>query len=517
MHEEGIVDVLIVGAGPTGSALAIDLVRRGHSVRIVDKERAGFDGSRAKGIQPRTQEVFADLGVLDAVHAGGNTYPPMGIHLGPLTVPIRMSRLVAASSSVPFPNTWLIPQSRTNAALHARLDELGVVIDTGTAVRAVTQHDDHVVVDLEGDGRMSSVTARYVIGADGGASTVRKSQDIAFEGSTDDADRMIIADIHTTGLSRNRWHIWPGVGGRFTGACPLPHSELFQWMIRLRADDDAILDHRHVIGLIRERVHSRTLTLGDISWVSLFRPNVRLAARYRERRVFLAGDAAHVHTPAGAQGLNTGVQDAYNLGWKLSQVLHGAPDALLDTYNDERRPIAAGVLGLSNKKYEGMGKLDPSSIRRGDDEKQLTLTYRGGPLSVPTASTSALQAGDRAPDAWVRTDSGARVRLHSLIRGGDFTVLTYGPSAVGDTQHVRWPARGAALHVLAIDPGDALIGPATTTASDAGRTVRRAYGISTDTTIVIRPDGYIAAISTSDPAAAIGRIRALSAPIDTTV
>ncbi|MBY6364625.1 FAD-dependent monooxygenase [Rhodococcus corynebacterioides] len=500
------VDVLVVGAGPSGTTLAVDLARRGHTVRVVDRAEAAFDGSRAKGVQPRTLEVFGDLGVLSDVVEGGDTYPLMGIHLGPLTIPFRMIKNSTPSDAIPHPNTWLIPQSRTVDALHRRLAEAGVEVESGTEFRSLSHHEDHVRVVLHRDGADSAVHARYLVGADGGSSAVRRSQDIMFEGTTDEADRMIIADVDTRGLSRRRWHIWPALGGRFTGACPLPNSEAFQWMIRLRESDEPSLDHDRVVSLIRERV-GRSVSLGDIHWTSLFRPNIRLAQRYRQGRVFLVGDAAHVHPPAGAQGLNTGVQDAYNLGWKLAQVLDGAPDELLDSYENERRPIAAHVLGLSSAKYRGIGTLDPKAAKRGDDEKQLLLTYRNGPLCLTSEATTTLHAGDRAPDASLTYADGSPVRLFDLLRGGDFTLITYASSIDRAPGTSRWSATGAGLRVVAVDPVRGVDVPGITGVRDVGGNFATSYGVSRETAFLVRPDGYLAGVTTGDAASMVESAR----------
>jgi hypothetical protein len=203
--------------------------------------------------------------------------------------------------------------------------------------------------------------------------------------------------------------------------------------------------------------------------------------------------------------LNTGIGDAYNLGWKLAQVLAGAPESLLDTYEQERRPIAAGVLGLSTKKYEGIGKLDPSSYRRGTDEKQLTLTYRGGPLAPMAADrTATLRVGDRAPDADLLSRDGDRIRLFDAYRGTHFTALAYGPHAATSLAALRWPVVGAPLQRLRVDAGttgtadlrDA--GLPTDDLIDATGGFRRTYGVSVDTLLLIRPDGYIGHIAQHD-------------------
>ncbi|MBE1546761.1 2-polyprenyl-6-methoxyphenol hydroxylase-like FAD-dependent oxidoreductase [Mycobacterium sp. OAS707] len=492
-----ILDVLVVGAGPVGTALAIDLTRRGLTVRVIDKADHAFDGSRAKGIQPRTLEVLEDLGALEEILAGGSTYPLMGIHLGPFTVPWRMMRSRKGGDDVPFPDTWLIPQFRTDSALHNRLRALGGAVEFHCEIAELTQTPDAVVTSVTTRDGVETITARFVIGADGGGSVVRKQVGIDFVGSTDEADRVLIVDAAVDGgLSRDRWHVWPGLRGRFVGACPLPHSDQFQWMIRLAPDESPPIDEAQITEVIRARTGDKRLAVHDIAWKSVFRPNIRLAQSYRRGRVFLAGDAAHVHTPAGAQGLNTGIQDAYNLGWKLGQVLAGGPPELLDTYETERQPIAAGVLGLSTKKYSGLGKMDPSSIRRGEDEQQLSLSYRGGPLAADTDErTATLQAGDRAPDAVLRDADGKPVRLFDVYRGTHFTALAYGERAARELAQLSWPAIGAPLRRVTIGTDTAL---SEKLLQDPAATFKKIYGLDADTLLLIRPDGYIASIATRD-------------------
>ncbi|QKV78487.1 FAD-dependent oxidoreductase [Amycolatopsis sp. Hca4] len=473
------LDVLIAGAGPAGTTLAIDLARRGLAVRIIDKAPHSFDGSRAKGIQPRTLEVFDDLGALKDVLAGSSDYPRLGIHLGPVAVPWRMFRNREATADVPYPNTRLMPQSRTDAVLHDRLEQLGGKVEYGRELTGFDQDDTSVTATVTGDHGPERITTRYLVGADGGSSAVRKHLDLGFLGETDERDRMLIVDAVTTGLSRDRWHVWPGVKGRFTGACPLPHTDLFQWMIRLAPGEEPPEGEEAITRRIRAHTRNRHIAVRDIQWRSVFRPNIRLVEAYRRGRVFLAGDAAHVHTPAGAQGLNTGIQDAYNLGWKLAQVLAGADPRLLDTYEAERLPIAAGVLGLSTKKYEGLAELDPSSLRRGKDEQQLSITYHGGPLAPAEADrTATLQIGDRAPDA----DLGG-ARLFGTFRGPHFTLLAHGTQATAASAELDWPATGAPLRRLTVD------GPGS---------FRTGYGIEGDTLLLVRPDGYLGHIATQD-------------------
>lgn len=491
------IDVLIVGAGPTGTSLAIDLIRRGLKIRIIDKASKSFEGSRAKGVQPRTLEVLQDLGALKDVLDGGSNYPLLGIHIGPLTIPWRMVSNGKATPDIPFPNMLLIPQFRTDAALHTRLNELGKKVEFDKQLLDLRQNKDNVTATISMLGAPEEITASYVVGADGGSSAIRQKLNIQFSGSTHEEDRMIIVDAVTTGLSRDRWHIWPGSSGQFIAACPLPHSDLFQWMIRLAPDENPELDVTSVNKRIHSRIRNSKIVLHSIQWKSVFRPNIRLAEHYRIGRVFLAGDAAHVHTPAGAQGLNTGIQDAYNLGWKLGQVIAGADAGLLDSYEAERQPIAASVLALSTKKYDGISKLDPASIRRGKDEKQLAISYQGGALAPKGGDkTKTLAAGDRAPDANLETTNGRSVRLFETFIGPHFTAVAYGNTAANALQEVHWPTAGAPLKRVHINTSAAFT--ADHSLKDSKRTFRSAYGLIDDTLLLIRPDGYIAHIATGN-------------------
>jgi 2-polyprenyl-6-methoxyphenol hydroxylase-like FAD-dependent oxidoreductase len=470
------IDVLIVGAGPAGSTLASDLVRRGVEVRLIDTADGAFAGSRAKGIQPRTQEVFDDLGVLDQALAAGGPYPPMAAHVGRLTVSWRMQRSHRPSPAVPYPNVLLLPQRETDGILHDRLCQQGLQIEFGTTLTGLHQNADEVVATVQTGRGAETIRTRYLVGADGGASATRKQLNSSFVGSTDDSDRMIVADAEIEGLPRNRWHVWPRAKGRFLAICPLPNSSQFQIMLRLRPDEQPDVSEHGLAESVRTLTGDPALRLHRLTWASVFRPNIRMVERYRSGRVLLAGDAAHVHTPAGAQGLNTGVQDSYNLGWKLGQVLSGAPDALLDTYETERLPVAARVLGVSTQLYAGLEKRRLSSLRRSDEERQLSLSYHGTPLAPSTsARTEKLRVGDRAPDG---TQQGER--LFDAFRGPHFMLLAFDrePS-------VAWPTAGAPLHTITI--------------TSAAQQLRRDYGITRPTHILIRPDGYIAHITDRGP------------------
>ena len=352
--------VLIAGAGPTGLTLAIDLLRRGISCRLIEAAEKPFTGSRGKGIQPRTLEIFDALGIIDPILAAGGPYPRLRIHLGPLS--IRAGSLGSSkppTASIPYPNLWMVRQSFTEAILRERLHALGGRVEFNSAIVAFRQDQDGVDATLSSG---ETVRVDFLIGCDGGHSSVRKTLGLKLEGETIDEKPILVADVEVDGLNRHDWHLWPFVRGGVIGLCPLPNTPLFQLTVKA---DTMGTDFE---GVVHRATGHR---IGRVAWQSIYQPAVRMVNRYRVGRVFLAGDAAHVHPPAGGQGLNTGVQDAYNLGWKLAHVMRGGPDSLLDSYEFERLPIAASVLGLSKRLHR------KRTIKRGVLTDQLGLHYRG--------------------------------------------------------------------------------------------------------------------------------------------
>jgi 2-polyprenyl-6-methoxyphenol hydroxylase-like FAD-dependent oxidoreductase len=489
--EQNDTAVLIVGAGPTGLTLACDLARRGVTCRIIDKTPEHFSGSRGKGLQPRTLEVFDDLGVIEPILRAGAAYPRLRLHFGRLHLHWTMFKQRAASASVPYPNTWMVPQWRTEEILRSRLAEHGGRVELATELTVFAQDEYGVTASLSRQGELEQVRASYLVGADGGRSSVRKQLGVGFAGKTYESERMLVGDVRVDGLERSHWHIWPRARGGAVALCPLPGTDRFQLTAQLPANVAAPEFTAEAIqSFVAAAVGSETLRISDPSWLSIYRPNVRMVERYRVGRVFLAGDAAHVHPPAGGQGLNTGVQDAYNLGWKLAQALEGAPDSLLDTYEQERLPVAAGVLGLSTKLYQqaSRGSLRPQ--RRGAQTQQLGLGYRDSPLSRDSRSRPGqLRAGDRAPDG-VCSDGGAEVRLFDLLRGPHFTLLAFGAGhgAAIAAINERYGARVRAYAVVSSSQPDdraAIVDP-------AGHLARAYAGARL---ALIRPDGYLGLVS----------------------
>ena len=391
--------VLVAGAGPTGLTLALDLLRRGVSCRLIEASPTPFTGSRGKGIQPRTLEVFDDLGVVEPMLAAGGLYPRLRIHLGPFSMRAgSLGSTKQPTANTPYPNLWMLPQSRTEAILRERLDAQGGRVEFNTAIVNFRQSQYGVDATLSTG---ETVRADFLVGCDGGHSTVRKALGLKLEGEAIDEKPMLVADVEVDGLNRQGWHIWPFVKGGAIGLCPLPNTTLFQLTARAETVGSS------VEGAVYRATGHR---VSRVAWHSNYQPAVRMVNRYRAGRVFLAGDAAHVHPPAGGQGLNTGVQDAYNLGWKLAHVMRGGPESLLDSYESERLPIAAAVLGLSKQLHQ------KRSIKRRALTDQLGLHYRGSSISSGNA-LGDLHPGDRMPDVPLADGS----RLFEHMRGSHAT------------------------------------------------------------------------------------------------
>jgi 2-polyprenyl-6-methoxyphenol hydroxylase-like FAD-dependent oxidoreductase len=471
------IDVLVAGAGPTGLTLACELARRGVSFRIVDVADRPSTGSRGKGLQPRTLEVFDDLGVVDEVVAAGGPYPRIRAHLGPLGLPAwSMARERARSSSTPYPNLWMLPQDRTEQILRRRLESLGGVAEFGVALTSFRQDADTVTATLaRAGGAEEQVEARFLVGCDGGRSAVRRSLGLQFEGETLESQPLVVADVEVDAVDRHHWHVWPLAKGGVLGLCPLPGSDRHQLTASLSRHAPAPPLSEDGLGDLVARATGNRVHVTRATWMSLYRPHVRMVDRYRTGRVFVAGDAAHVHPPAGGQGLNTGVQDAYNLGWKLARVLAGAPDALLDTYEEERLPIAAAVLGLSKRLH-----CKPAT-RRGKETQQLSLHYRESTLSRDARDVPGrLRAGDRAPDALCTDRDGAPARLFDRFRGPHFTLLAFGGAPAAESEGIR---------LVRVVDDRAAAGPDDVV--DSHGHARESYGMPSAGITLVRPDGYV--------------------------
>ncbi|KPI09205.1 Pentachlorophenol monooxygenase [Actinobacteria bacterium OK074] len=477
-------EVIICGTGAAGLTLAIDLARRNVGFLLIDKAPHPFVGSRGKGIQPRSQEVFEDLGVIDRIVASGGEYPVQRIHTadGPLDqVAVEMSE---PTPEEPYQIPLLVPQFLTERRLRERLAELGHAPHHSHELVGFEQDGDGVTARIATPDGEQAVRAAYLIGADGGSSFVRKALGIGFPGRTLGV-RAIVADVYVDGVPSDAWHRWGEDTAGQVSLCPLYGTDMFQLQAPVPFDVDLDLTAEGLTAFFRARTGRDDVVIQAVSWASAFQMNARLADSYRNGRVFLTGDAAHCHPPTGGQGLNTGVQDAYNLGWKLAAVLGGAPETLLETYEQERRPIAEAVLGLSERLLEAAKNRD---IHRGREVSQLDLGYLDSPLSLPNPGRDkGVLPGDRAPDAPVTGAGGLPTRLFTLFQGPHWTLLGH------DTDATPAARPGLHIHTIGGARGDIL---------DSGDRVRDAYGLTAEQWVLVRPDGYVAAVvDTADLAA----------------
>lgn len=302
------------------------------------------------------------------------------------------------TADVPYPMVLMQPQWRTERILRDRLAELGHRVELGTEATAFEQDADGVTVTLNGSER---VRCAYLVGADGGRGSVRGQLGVTFEGETFETERMLLGDVRTADLGREYWHTWADMDTQTmrVALCPLPGTDVFQFTAPLTGDEAPELSPATFQKIFDEGSGRTDVRFTDVTWMSVYRVNIRMAGRFRVGRVFLTGDAAHVHSPAGGQGLNTGVQDAYNLGWKLAAVLGGAPERLLDTYEEERLPVAADVLGISTALYGRAKRGEQGAHERGEETQQLLLGYRTARWPSVSAAASAPPTRDSAADA----------------------------------------------------------------------------------------------------------------------
>jgi 2-polyprenyl-6-methoxyphenol hydroxylase-like FAD-dependent oxidoreductase len=496
------VDVLVVGAGPTGLALALQAHCHGARVRVVERRPDRFRPSRALIVHPRTLEVLRPLGVVGALLAKADTSPAVHLHLGSRLVPVRLADL--ALSDTAFPHLSLLRQADVEAVLGDALAGHGIRVERGTElvdVRHGAAGSRSAWATLRSGAGTEELACGAVAGCDGAASTVRARAGIGWPGRPY-RQEVVLADVELDGdLEPEIAH---AVAGRRGLLFVFAIGERATWrLLATRPAGDRALPFGESgppvpVDELQRLLDDADLAarITDVGWSTRVRLQHRLASRYRHGPLFLAGDAAHTHSPAAGQGMNTGIQDAVNLGWKLAFAPQSmSPDDLLDTYQQERRPVARQVLILTHLAFWAESSTDPvASFLRGALAplgapavplvlgrrrlvaqgvrvlSQLRVNYRGSPISVNGSPPrrGEPRAGDRLPDATV-TSSGRQVRLHELTAGPGVHILLQrdapepAPEAHGPHVHI---------HRLAGTPGSGLL--------------------------VVRPDGYIGL--RSDPA-----------------
>jgi 2-polyprenyl-6-methoxyphenol hydroxylase-like FAD-dependent oxidoreductase len=445
-------DVLIVGAGPTGLMLANQLARRGLRPLIIDRHPGPSLQTRALGVQARTLEIYAKMGLAEqAIQLGrrGN-----GAHMwseGRHIAHVSLSD--AGSQQTPYPYILVLGQDDNERLMGAKLRELGVEVQWNTELLTLGQHSSHVVAQLrQANGETRTVEAAWVAGCDGAHSAVRRMTGIDFPGAPYE-HVFFVADVEATGsmaldevnvyLWREGFHLFFPMRGqdhwRIVGIVPPQLRDL------------PGLDFAAVVPAVQDQAGA-SLSIKTCSWFSTYRIHHRAAARFRDRRCFLLGDAAHVHSPVGAQGMNTGLQDAYNFAWKLALVIEGKADAsLLDSYEAERQPVAQRLLDTTDRGFrlvvsdsplaglfrtQILARIAAFAVNRKRVQRiafrtvsQTGIHYRRSPLSLRAADLPkpAPQAGDRFPWMHLQLDAGGPVQdSFQALDDTRFNLLVFG-------------------------------------------------------------------------------------------
>lgn len=486
------MSVIIVGAGPTGLMLAGELALAGVPVTVLERRAEQSNLTRAFGVHARTLELLDMRGLADPLVTHGQRVPEVQARLGGSTT-VRVSLRHPESR---FPYVLIVPQAHTERLLEERARDLGVEIVRGAEVTGLRQDDDSggVTVTLA-DGRTE--TADYVVGCDGAHSAVRALLSVGFSGRSYDT-HILLADVR---LARE---LPPAVGafvGR-DGALVLPPfgDGWHRAVIWDRTRQDVPLDEPLDIAEVEEsmrRITGEDFGVREMRWSTRFLSERRQADRYRVGRVFLAGDAAHIHSPLGALGMNTGIQDAANLGWKLAAAHRGrAPEWLLDSFQDERHPVGRTALRLTDtlqrlavapapvravRPFLARGALGMPPVA-----DRLRKLVSGLGIAYPTKGSPG--AGRRVRDLTLTVD-GRPTRLYELARGGRFLLIdaVEGGSgrenrrvpdgSGGENRRVEAGAWGGRVDSVALEPPPAGSPEATPLGS---------------TTVLVRPDGYLA-------------------------
>jgi 2-polyprenyl-6-methoxyphenol hydroxylase-like FAD-dependent oxidoreductase len=525
--------VLIAGAGPTGLAAAMSLSRAGIPVRLIDKARKPSPWSRAIGIQARTLELFEQHRLVEPFLQLGHRGRVANLYSNGQ----RLARLDFDPLQTRYPYLLFLDQSVTERLMTEHLSSFGVRVEHGVELMHFRQGSAGLEATLRySNGAEESMRPSYLIGADGAHSTVRHGLDIEFTGKTFE-QTFLLADLHAdTEWPDDEFHIFASGEGIAT-LFPMGGGRA-RLIADKRAPSNNAVDNSdkseaptldECRAIVERRIHHR-VSVTNLAWSSYFHLNNRMADRLRSGRVFLAGDAAHVHSPAGAQGMNTGIQEAFNLGWKIARMLAGvATDRLLDTYHAERHPIELEVLRQSSFMTQmaaaehgpmkllrdhvmpALSAIGPLRDAARRTVSELSIQYRRSPLTLDRSLDGGPRAGERAPDAWVHIVDGPLGRapgvgcLFDLHDPACFSLfLLVLPSEDDDialapaTLTVAHALRDKDLDELAalveeVLPNTVRVWRITDKEGDGARSLTDGYGRTRPCFYLVRPDGYIAA------------------------
>ncbi|WP_109482007.1 FAD-dependent monooxygenase [Paraburkholderia sp. C35] len=532
--------VLIVGAGPTGLAAAMSLARAQVPVRLIDRALHPSPYSRAIGIQARTLELLEQHRLVDRFLELGHRARTANLYSNGQ----RLARLDFDPLQTRYPYLLFLDQSVTERLLTEHLATFGVQVERGVELTMFAQGSAGINATLQrDDGHIETLHPSYMIAADGAHSAVRHRLGMSFAGKTFE-QTFLLADIEAdTGWSDDEFHIFAS-GAGLAALFPMGHGRH-----RLIADHPTMpavapssegnaepltavaaptLEECRLIA--KNRIH-HPVELGSLAWSSYFHLNSRMVEQLRVERVFLAGDAAHVHSPAGAQGMNTGIQEAFNLGWKIARVLNGdAPDRLLDTYHLERHPIERDVLRqtsfvthmaeadhgplklLRERVMPVLAALGPLRDAARLTVSELSIQYRRSPLTLERVLDGGPRAGERAPDAFVHVVDGPLGRapgtgcifdLHDPAFFSLFLLVDPPDDAMSGNGKLlalgRKPVRPEDLDRFVAAVEDLLPGAgrvwrvAEADGAGGGPSLRESFGRTRPSFYFVRPDGYVCA------------------------
>jgi 2-polyprenyl-6-methoxyphenol hydroxylase-like FAD-dependent oxidoreductase len=518
-------EILVVGAGPTGLTMATQLAARGVGFRIIDEAPERSDKSRALVVHARTLELFQKMGISeDLVSRGRRTIKATPFVNGRRAVDVEFGDI--SVDDTPYPFILFISQAETEKALEVHLTGLGVEVERQVELVSFEERAEGIEARLRhGDGGEETVRARYVVGADGAHSAVRKGAGLSFEGDAYPQD-FVLADVDIEwDADDDRMYFFlsrKGLLVAFPLAGPSTHRLISTSVedASPEAGDPTLEDFQR----LANELSAIPMRLRDPSWLSRFHLHHRGVDRYRAGRAFVAGDAAHIHSPAGGQGMNTGIQDAYNLAWKLALVLKGrAPDSLLDSYHDERHPVGRVLLRTTDRMFNVAATHNPLFIAArnflmprvlpwfmGDRSRrarafrfisELGIKYPDSPI-VGEGTSEAGKAFRRGPAAGYRAPDGplrpvgeeSDVTLFSRLDEVPHHLLLFGGRGdFGEEVRELMARYGGEIQphlIFAGDPGE--VGEEIPAYVDETGTLRRRYGVTGSGYYLIRPDGYVA-------------------------
>ncbi len=462
-------DVLIVGAGPTGLVLATELARRGVACRIIDKRLERSARSKALAIHARTLELFDLLGLADDFVRRGYTSP--GFSLSANTRKPLKATLHHLDSAFPF--VLILPQVETETLLETHLNSLGTQLERGRELMGFEVGEKCIEAQIKDqEGKTFCLEARYLIGADGANSLVRKTLGLPFEGAKY-AWNAFLGDVVIDG------HVVTGGTEQYANerglALVLPLADGSARLITIDRAYQGEAQRRDLsLDELQESVRAimeEPVTLREPRGLARWGSELKQVPHYRVGPVFLAGDAAHTHSPAGGQGMNTGIQDAFNLGWKLAQVVQGgAPETLLDSYHAERHPVGKRALYTSDLILRGL-LVRSQPLRSFRDlafrlfvplplvQRRLSYSLSGVGTRYTAPPDAGARAGERVPDIEFRDADFRPVRLYKLLRAPGYTLMVYtSPERVGGeggalARLLALAARDAVTAHVALDAG----------------------------------------------------------------